>query len=225
MKILIVSATSLEIEPTLNYLGKGQNISNNLTRYKSRGWQVDVLLTGVGMVSTTYWMTQVSKNRKYDAFINVGICGSFNHNLKLGDVINVLEDSFPEKGAESGEYFLSLIDLKLLEQDEYPFTNGKLINNTRLDSKLIDSLPSAKAVTVNTVHGNLESIRKFLMRNDADIESMEGAAFFYVAFLAGTPCLQLRAVSNYVEPRDTSRWQIPLAIQNLNNALIELLQE
>jgi futalosine hydrolase len=225
MKILIVAATSLEIEPTLKYLGKGVNVSSHLTRYKSRGWQIDVLVTGVGMVATTYWMSQISKNRRYDAFINAGICGSFNHKLMLGDVVNVKEDSFPEKGAESGEYFLSLLDLKLLEQDEYPFTNGKLINNSRLNSKIIDLMPSVKAVTVNTVHGNIDSIRKFLIRNDADIESMEGAAFFYVAFQLGIPCLQLRAVSNYVEPRNISNWEIPLAIQNLNNALIRLLQE
>jgi futalosine hydrolase len=39
------------------------------------------------------------------------------------------------------------------------------------------------------------------------------------------PFLQLRTISNYVEVRDKSKWNIPLAVTNLNNTLLALLQE
>ena len=45
---------------------------------------------------------------------------------------------------------------------------------------------------------------------------MEGAAVFKVCNFFNTPCIQLRSISNYVEKRNKKKWNIPLAIQNLN---------
>jgi futalosine hydrolase len=50
---------------------------------------------------------------------------------------------------------------------------------------------------------------------------MEGIAFHYACKQAKIPFLQIRAISNYVTPRNKSEWEIPLAIQNLNQYLIE----
>jgi futalosine hydrolase len=225
MKLLIVSATSLEIEPLLSYLGKGKILSENLSRYISNKWTIDILITGVGMVATTFWVGKTLAGRKYDFCINAGICGSFDLNLELGSVVNVVEDSFPEKGAESGEYFLSLVDLKLIDKDEFPFSGGKLINSSAIQNEIIDKLLKVKALTVNTVHGNTASITRLMARTQADIETMEGAAFFYVTFQYRIPCLQIRAISNFVEHRNMGKWQIPLAIKNLNQLLARLINE
>jgi futalosine hydrolase len=53
---------------------------------------------------------------------------------------------------------------------------------------------------------------------------MEGAAFFYACREAGVPCLQIRAVSNYVEKRNRDNWHIGLAIKNLNTFAMDLLK-
>lgn len=225
MKILIVSATSLEIDPLIKQLGAGESLLQSLVRYRYGGLQVDILITGVGMVSTTYWLTKVLSKYKYDAAINAGICGSFSQFLSLGDVVNVTTDSFPEVGAESGEYFLSLVDLKLLELDEFPFRDGKLVNDFIFKGEVIEKLPTVSGVTVNTVHGNHESIDKFRVRFPADVESMEGASFFYCCLRENIRCIQIRAVSNFIEPRDMTKWDIPASIHNLNNVLLSLLQD
>jgi futalosine hydrolase len=52
---------------------------------------------------------------------------------------------------------------------------------------------------------------------------MEGAAFFYAANLLDVPSIQLRAISNYIEPRDRSKWEIKLALENLWKVTDELL--
>jgi len=39
----------------------------------------------------------------------------------------------------------------------------------------------------------------------------------------GVPCMQIRAVSNYVEKRNRDAWQIGLAIKNLNTFASEFL--
>jgi futalosine hydrolase len=53
---------------------------------------------------------------------------------------------------------------------------------------------------------------------------MEGAAFFYVCRQLNVPCIQIRAVSNYVEKRNRDAWNIPLAIKNLNTFAVEFLK-
>ena len=54
---------------------------------------------------------------------------------------------------------------------------------------------------------------------------MEGAAVFYVCRWLGVPCLEIRAISNMVVPRSQSKWDIPLALENLRNTLVKVLSE
>lgn len=225
MRLLIVSATSLEIKPLLSALGKGRVLHNHITRYRYKHFQVDILITGVGMVPTAVFTSIVLTKYSYDAVINAGICGSFNHDIPIGKVLNISTDCLPETGSEDGEHFLSIIDLKLLDQDEFPFTGGKLINDSVFESSLINGLLISTGVTVNTVHGNAQNIEIFLARHPVDIESMEGAAFMYSCKLLKARFIQIRSVSNYIEDRDVSKWDIPFAVQNLNHFLLDLLNE
>ncbi len=225
LRLLIVSATSLEIKQLLPELGKGRILSNRLTRYKYRHFQIDILITGVGMVPTAVFTSSILARNKYEAVINAGICGSFNHTIPIGKVLHVKTDCLPETGAEDGEHFLSIIDLNLIDQDEFPFAGGKLINDSVFNSVLIKGLLIATGVTVNTVHGNNQSIKIFLQRHPADIESMEGAAFMYSCKINKVRYIQVRSVSNFIEDRDVSKWNIPLAVKNLNHFLLDLLNE
>ena len=225
MRLLIVSATSLEIKPLLSVLGKGRVLQNHVTRYRYKHFQVDVLITGVGMVPTAVFTSLVLGKKSYDAVINAGICGSFNRDIPIGKVLNITSDCLPETGAEDGEHFLSIIDLKLLDQDEFPFLGGKLINDSVFESGLINGLLISTGVTVNTVHGNDQSIAAFLSRHPVDVESMEGAAFMYVCKLLKVRFIQIRSISNYIEDRNVSKWDVPLAVYNLNHFLMDLLNE
>ena len=54
---------------------------------------------------------------------------------------------------------------------------------------------------------------------------MEGAAVFYVAGMLDIPVIQLRTISNYVEPRNRAAWKIQEAIQVLNDLLIRILKD
>jgi futalosine hydrolase len=53
---------------------------------------------------------------------------------------------------------------------------------------------------------------------------MEGAAFHFACLQEKIPFLQLRCISNYVEVRDKSKWNIPLAVKNLNQVLVEVVE-
>ena len=177
------------------------------------------------MVPTAYLMGRALARHPYDAAFNLGIAGSFTRELEPGEVVHITHDRFPEPGGDQGEYFLSLIDLKLLEENQFPYKDGQLINELPIKSKTIGQLKTARSITVNRVHTNNKSVEKIRKRCNPNTESMEGAAFFYACFSEDIPCAQIRAVSNYVEQTDTDRWHIPKAIENLNKVFLQILHE
>ncbi len=216
MKILIVSATKLEVESLLNQMEATRHFGSNLMSCMYKKLEIDFLITGVGMVATSYYVGKVL-NDTYDVAFNLGICGSFNSNLEIGTVVNIYEDRFSELGAEDGEEFLSLEELKL--------EGISKIANIKFGSlnQVIEMLPKVTGITVNTTHGNEKSIEKVFKKFHPYVESMEGAAFMFVCESEQIPYVQMRAVSNFVERRNKNNWKIPLAIENLNNKMMEIL--
>ena len=160
-----------------------------------------ILITGIGMVDTAIRLTQELMKKKYDLVINMGVAGSFCDELKNGDVVEVIEDCFSEVGFEDGDLFSEISDFDL---------------KTRYQVDARTSLKKVKAITVNTVHGNNDSISEIIERLGPNIESMEGASVFKVCEEFNVSCVQIRSVSNKVEKRDKSNWDLNLAIQNLN---------
>ncbi len=211
MKILIVSATEKEISPTLNKI-KSFNRDDLL---------VDVLVTGIGAVFTTYLLTRKLSEKEYDLIINAGIAGSFNPDLNIGDTVYVQSDQFADLGFEDKDKFYTVFEKGFIPKDQFPFKNALLENPYEFNF----DLKKVSAITVNITHGCKKSIDLFKNKFNADIETMEGAAFFYVCLNEGVKFLQIRTISNYVEERNEANWNIPLAIKNLNNKLIEIINE
>ena len=159
------------------------------------------LITGIGMVNTAMYLTKELINNNFDLVINMGVAGAFSSTLKKGDVVEVIEDYFSEIGYEDGTNFCSFKEFDL---------------KTKLIVKAKTKLKPVKAITVNTVHGNKNSIQSTVNLFNPDIETMEGAAFFKVCNYFNVPCMQIRSISNRVEKRNKSNWDIDLAIANLN---------
>jgi futalosine hydrolase len=87
----------------------------------------------------------------------------------------------------------------------------------------LNSLRKVNGITVNTVHGSEDSIKEVKDEFDPAVETMEGAAFLRCCETFKS-YYQLRAVSNYVEKRDRSKWDIPLAIGNVNDFVIKMIR-
>jgi futalosine hydrolase len=230
MQILIVSATVTEIRPFLDKLPVLARPSEQLTRYQYKDVNIDVLIPGIGMVPTAYYLGRQLAVQHYDFAVNAGIAGTFNKSLPLGSVVNVVEDCIPELGAEDGDNFLSVFDLGLADPDTYPFRGGWLYSDpakiiSLLKQERISKLPQVKGITSNTVRGNIDSIARIRKMAMADLESMEGAAFLYGCLADNVPCIQVRAISNRVEERDRSTWKLDLALKNLNRLLLDTLND
>jgi len=225
MSILLVAATEFEIRPLLGQMAFQRKDQDRLHHYRFRSTAVDLLIPGVGMMQTAFHMGKLLGKSRYSLALNAGIAGTFNPSLKIGSVVNVTEECLPEMGAEDGAAFLSMFELGLIDPDDFPYRSGKLINFRMPSSPALNLLPKVIGNTVNRVHGTLESIEKEKALFPADIESMEGAAFLYSCLSESIPCAQIRSISNYVEERDKSRWNVSLALKNLNKVLFDLIQE
>jgi len=169
-----------------------------------------ILITGMGMVNTSIQVTKELSQNKYDLVINMGVAGSFSTDYVIGDVVEVIEDNFSELGFENGNNFGF-------------FSDSDVVTKYSVKSKT--SLQKVKGITVNTVHGNEQSIAIIVNRLNADVESMEGASIFKVCNEFTIPCIQIRAISNNIEKRNKANWNMPLAIHNLNNQVIKIIME
>ncbi|MEL6140082.1 MAG: futalosine hydrolase [Bacteroidota bacterium] len=223
MKILLLSATPFEIAPAREWLAAyfEEKAPHHFTTSKV---SVEILYGGVGLPATAFSLGSVLAVRPFDLAIQAGIGGAIDAELTIGDVVEIIADRFGDLGAETATGgFLDLEALGLQERQSGIFAaGGQIINPSAKDNDL--SLKKARGISVNRVHGTEESINQLRQRYpEAQVESMEGAAFFYACRYHQLPMLQIRAISNYVEPRNREAWDIPLAVVELNKLLKELL--
>jgi futalosine hydrolase len=216
MRVLIVAATAMEIAPLVASLHFEASRGQRLNGYTHAGHNVDVLVTGVGMVATAAWTSRVLTESRYDLGLNLGVCGSFDPAFPPGSVVHVASDRIAELGAESDDGFVSIDDLGL--PAEYTFVNAAVPENAALSG-----LPIASGITVNTVHGSEESIATVVRRFNPDVESMEGAGFMHACQIHGIAFAQVRAVSNIVEKRNREAWTLDEAIAALARAALDIL--
>jgi futalosine hydrolase len=219
-KILYVTATAAE-GATLDKIPDLERTSE-VRRFGNL--EINTLITGIGSVSTSWALKQwIGNNGKPDLAINGGIAGSYKEGFVVGDVVMPVTDCFADAGIEDGDKFLTLFEAGLVNDDEYPFRHGLIYSDSRYKEKIISIIKPVDAITVNTATGSESTRRKLLEKFNPDIETMEGATFFYICSLEYIPFLSMRAISNKVEPRNKNNWNIPLALNNLSEKLFEVL--
>ncbi|MCF6356166.1 MAG: futalosine hydrolase [Draconibacterium sp.] len=222
MKILIVAATRMEVKLLVDEFKFIEEKSCLYKKYEFAGTEIDTLIAGIGTTFTTFHLTGVLKDNNYDLVINAGIAGSLTRELEIGEVVNVISEEFADLGIEKTDEFLTLFESGFMRSNEYPFEQGvlKATNN----NELFD-LKKVRGITTNKSHGRESSIAEIHQKYSAHVESMEGAAVFYVCNWLGVSCCQIRAISNFVEPRDFSKWDIPLALENLKDSILSVLRK
>lgn len=222
-KILICAATKYEVNIICEYLGKASFSNNLFSRYIIKNFTVDIAILGVGQIFTSYNLCKIFNAETYALAINTGICGSFNSEIKIGETLEIISDQFADLGISSENNFETIFESGFAKAHEFPFTDSKLLSDYNLHKKY--NLQQAHAITVNNVSGEKNQIQMRQKKFMPDVESMEGAAFFYICKKENIKCAQIRSVSNYVEPRNKNNWNIPLAVENLNQNLINILND
>jgi futalosine hydrolase len=219
-KILLVFATPSEAD----ILKRISGVYPWGEGYRFANIELTVLTTGVGGISTAWSMKQWLCNNHYpDLAINAGIAGSYSEKFKKGDVVLPVSDCFADMAIEEDNKFLTLAEAGIMNPDKFPFEDGLIKVENKYVQKTSEILRKVKAITVNTSSGTESTIKKLMSKYNPDIETMEGATFFYICAMEKIPFLAIRAISNKVEPRNIKAWDIPLALDKLAGAITKIL--
>ena len=237
----------MEIDPVAARLGGSTVRHPRLNGYSYGGHDVDVLITGVGMVAAAAWCSRMLTQ----AFSGTSVVasdpstssgspraesrGDFSRTVSQYDLaLNIgLCGSF-DGSLEPGTVVHVVSDriaelgaedgdafLTITQMDlaaEYEF-----VNSAPPDNAALRDLPAVSGITVNTVHGRESSIAAVTGRFKPQVESMEGAAFMYACLIHDVAFAQVRAVSNVVESRNRGAWKMREAISRLGNIALSIL--
>lgn len=218
MIILLCAATELELNPLLNRLAPYKK-GALLPSYDHLGNEIKICETGVGMLHTSYALKEAITLHKPDLILNIGIAGSYHGTDDIGKCYQVVSEVQGDLGVESEGELKTIFDLKLRDQNLYPYQRGKMI----LPQDYQTNLSLASGLTVNRISSSHKLAMKYADTFKVDLESMEGAAVAYICMMSRIPVIMLKSISNVAGERDKSKWNIELAITNLANESFKVL--
>lgn len=172
--------------------------------HRVRGGAAPVVVCGVGMAevaATVAGMTRVPHSRLPDMVILAGIAGAYpGSGLAPGDCVLVASERVIDLGAVRDGGFTPLY------QKEYTC--------------------AVASKTMTAVAGNTVNCggREEESAGNAQVESMEGAAFFAVCSALGIPFAEVRAVSNMTTD-SRAEWQMDKAVASLAAGVEKLMNE
>jgi futalosine hydrolase len=215
-RTLFVAATILEAERIVSYFGcalpsvYGPPIA--LTA------DIDILITGVGSGATGFSLGRWMDPARYDTAFQFGICGTFREDIALGSVVRIGADGYSDLGAETDLEPISLFEMGLLRENDFPYEGGRVLASSSVPS-VIASIPEVAGVTVQRVLSKPESIAYVRRRYSPDVVTMESATFMFSCRLLGIEGFGLRSVSDRVGPRDKSTWRIDEAVVGITEVM------
>ncbi len=211
MKLLIIAATQKEIN------GIESKLSGIPAEIK-----IDLNVTGIGCMQTCYHLLDILNKNQYDFVLQIGIAGTLDETISIGSICQVYTERLVDLGSEdyNGE-LIDVFELGLMDVNEVPFTNGKLINESVID---LTNVALVQGCTLNKTSGTNQSIARLKAKYPyCQVESMEGAALFYVCKNKNIKFIELRAISNLVEERNRENWNIKLALLNIEDNIEDII--
>lgn len=212
-EILFVAATEIEINSAK--LAYDMSLKNA---------NVSFLVTGIGVINTTYFLTKELLTNNYDLVVNIGLAGAYDFSLPLSEVVQISSEVFADLIMESEGKSKNAFEYGLFKANESPYTDGKLKNMS--DEKIGIALAQYKkvsALTSSKVSDDTADNFWKQSKYSAEVESMEGAAFFEVCLREKVNFMEFRSISNYVGQRDVSLWKIKESLKNLELLCLEIL--
>jgi len=221
----IVAAVAAELDPLVRRLRDADEvrIGRRLAMEGALGDERVVLMAcGMGKTNAAQALTALIERGGVRAVLNTGIAGAYpDRGLRVGDVAVASSESYGDEGVQApgGWGGTDVIGIPLVVSD-----TGTWYNDLPLDAHLVAAAADALEtigrqvwvgpfVTVSACSGTARGGAALAGRFAAICESMEGAAFAHVALHYGIPFLEVRGISNLVEDRDLSRWQLDQAIE------------
>jgi futalosine hydrolase len=187
------------------------------------GSSVMLAVTGIGKINAAAATMALIHRFAPSLVINTGCAGAYiGSGLAVGDIALATSEVLGDEGVITPDGWapLDLIGIPSLTVDgtryfnEFPLCPRTTARAEALAADREIPLRSGRFITVSTCSGTAARGVELFQRFGGLCENMEGAAVAQVALLCGVECLEVRGVSNMVEDRDLSRWDIPAAVTN-----------
>ena len=227
-KRLLITATALEAEPLKGVTDPKPLPFSYGELFKLEAFPETYLAhLGIAKVNTAAGLALAIQELSPDEVIQFGIGGAFVGSfLSIGMLAVADTEIHLDTGvkASNGWQDMSALGFPLVKK------NQDFYNVIPTDERLSNSFAKlgANAVrfgTSETVTGSFEEAASFQERFDVSVESMEGAAAAQVCLTMDISFAEVRAVSNIVGERDKGAWNIPLAIREVNDLVLEYLRQ
>jgi futalosine hydrolase len=209
--------------------------------YKGRipGKEIIYMISGMGKTNAAHATTILIEKFSPSVIILFGAGGAYpSSGLGVGDIAVAEKEVYGDEGVQLKDGFqgTDFIGIPLLKKggrkyfNEFPL-DAKMVKAVKSSlelithhSSLITGVKSGTFVTVSTCTGTKKKARELEKRFRAICENMEGAPVAHLCTLYGVPLVEVRGISNIVEDRDRKKWNIELAAENCQKAVMELLK-
>ena len=149
MNCLIVAATVIEITPFLERLRAKKDWPAHV--------DMDVLITGIGLTAATYSLTRQLHIKRPDLIVQAGVGGCFDTNYPLGAVVAIKQEAIADQSVIELDKLKTMFDLKLVPQNQYPFSKGWLVNKNEVLRKV--KLKKVIGVSTNEITTSKQKVK------------------------------------------------------------------
>ena len=234
--IIVAAATPMEISLLKDSLeGGGRFKAGHREIYEGKiaGSSVILAATGIGKVNAASAVTAVLEHYESELLINTGCAGAYaGGGLAVGDLAMATVEVFGDEGviAPDGWHSMEEIGIPTLSRkgndyyNHFPMTRWAIDKAGHVAERNGTPLHQGVFVTLSTASGTSDRGAELFQRFGAVCENMEGAAVAQVAAFYGVDCMEVRGVSNLVEDRDLSRWDIPLAVERAQKFVMDFIE-
>lgn len=235
--ILILSAVPRELELLTGSLENPYTDTNacfQATEGKISSLNLVCCAGGIGKANAAAATTSLIERYRPKRIVITGCGGAYpGSGLSVGDLAVASDEIFGDEGVvtPSGWMNLKQMNLPMLRDGERNWYNTIPLARHEAEKamQLADShglyLVRGRFVTVSCCSGTKSRGLELARRYQAVCENMEGAAIALVAMRYGIPCLEIRGISNLVEDRDMSRWDINGAVEAAQRFVLKVLEE
>ncbi|MCL2760281.1 MAG: futalosine hydrolase [Desulfuromonadales bacterium] len=233
--IVVAASTLMEVRLLLKQATSFSELSlNPFTVWSASFGKLSfyIVVTGVGKANASSAITFVMERFSPELVINIGCGGAYiGSGLSVGDIAIATSEIYGDEGVltPDGWHSMELIGIPLLKKEESymnefplsPDIYDKAFNTAR-DKDF--QVKQGKFITVSTCSGTTAKGEELFRRFGGICENMEGAAIVHTTTRYGASCLEIRGISNIVEDRDFTKWNIPLAVERSQQFLLNFLK-
>ncbi len=208
MKTLILIPSSVEFQHLVCGGALTSSDRHRIVEEHGTGWA----LCGIGPAAAAMSAAHLISGLKPDRLILLGIAGTFHdRGLEPGLLVQAESECFADLGCsqDGRNRNLDRMNLPLL-----PLRDEVLGSSYPL--QLLDEDAShGRFITVSSITNSRERADSLCRDYNADVENMEGAGVALACAFHRVPFFQVRALSNWVGPRDPSSWLIEDPLRRL----------